>query len=444
MTARAPRSAAATVRRPKVEVPIVRTELRCGARLLVSPRPGAPVTAIDVHVRGGHRLDPAGREGTAFLTGGLLDQGTERHTEEQIADLLESSGATLTGDAHGLSGSIPSPEWRTLLQLATEMITSPTYPADKVKRQQTRLLDRLLIEADDPRVQAERLFRRLVYGGHWLGRPTQGEIESIRRIRRRDLIAHHRAAWVGSRAVIAVCGDVDPVAVHRLLDRRLARWKPGVPIDLGEETFPKPGVRVDCFEAEREQVHLYLGHLGVRRTDPDYPALVVMDHILGTGPGFTNRISRRLRDELGLAYTVHAAIHSTAGLLPGVFTAYIGTSPEHVSTALEGFVREIRRIQEEPVTRRELQTAIDYVVGSWALSFQRSGRRASYLVSVERLGLPDDNLETLPQAFAAVTAADVRRVARKHLLPERSVICSGGPVKKRALREIAKGLAARA
>lgn len=438
-------SKAVTVsRRPRVEVPVVRTELRCGALLLVSPRPGAPVTAINVHVRGGHRLDPVGREGTAFMVGGLLDQGTDRHTEEELADLLESSGGTLTGEARGLSGTIPSVEWRLLLELATELITSPTYPAGRVKRQKQRLLDRLLIEADDPRVQAERLFRQLVYGDHWLGRPTQGGIESVERVTRRHLVAHHRAAWVGRRTVMAVCGDVDPREVQRLLDRRLARWNPGRALGPVADDFPRRGVRVDSFEAQREQVHLFLGHLGVRRTHPDYPALVVMDHILGTGPGFTNRISMRLRDELGLAYSVHAAIHPTAGVQPGAFTAYIGTSPEHVPTALEGFVREIRRIQEEPVTARELRTAVDYVVGSWALSFQRSARRANYLISVQRLGLPDDNLDTLPRAFAAVTPADVQRVARAHLHPERSVVCSGGPVKKRQLREIVKGIAARA
>jgi len=433
----------ATRRPPVVDLSIRRFDLRCGARLLVSPRPGAPVTAAHVHLRGGHSLDPEGREGTAFLTGGLLDQGTAAHTEEQLAEILESAGGTLSGDAHGVSGTIASDSWKTLLELAAEMITSPTYPADKLRLQKKRLLDRLLLEADDPRVQSELGFRRLVYGEHWLGRPSHGTIESIQRIERRHVALHHRANWVARRALIAVCGDVEPEQVRKLLDRKLAGWKPGTDLGPRRDVFPAPGVRVDVFEAQREQVHLYLGHLGVRRLDPDYAALVVMDHVLGTGPGFTNRISMRLRDELGLAYTVQAAIHPSAGIQPGTFTAYIGTSPEHVSTALEGFRSEILRIQREPVRKAELRTAIDYVVGSFAMSFQRSARRANYMVSVERHGLPDDNLERLPREFAAVTVDDIRRVARAHLFPDRSAVSAGGPVKardlERVLTELARG-----
>jgi zinc protease len=430
-------------RPPLVELPIQRFDLRCGALLLVSPRPAAPVTAVHVHLRGGHSLDPAGREGTAFLVGGLLDQGTAAHTEEELAEVLESAGGTLSGDAHGLSGSIASDSWKTLLELAAEVITTPTYPTEKLRLQQKRLLDRLLIERDEPRVQAELSFRKLVYGDHWLGRPSHGSIESVQRIDRRHVIAHHKANWVARRALIAVCGDVEPEQVRRLLDRRLADWKPGQQLAPRNDVFPEPGVRVDAFEAEREQVHLYLGHLGVRRLDPDYPALVVMDHILGTGPGFTNRISMRLRDELGLAYTVQAAIHPSAGIQPGTFTAYIGTSPQHVPTALEGFRREILRIQRELVTKDELRTAVDYVVGSFAMSFQRSSRRANYLISVQRHGLPDDNLERLQRDFAAVTVDDVRRVAQRHLLPDQSAVCAGGPVKARELARTMKKLTGR-
>ena len=410
-----------------VELSLERHELSCGATLLVSPRRDAPVTAVQLHVRGGHALDPKGREGIAMLTGALADQGTERHSEQEIAALLESAGGSLSGDSSGLSGSIASSSWPLLVELLCEVATRPTYPVVQVRRQRQRLLDRLLLERDDPRVQGERLFRRLVYGNHWLGRPAQGSVESVRRVERRDLLAFHRANWVPQRALIAVCGDVDPERVRAMLERQLAGWKSGPPLDPPREGFPPIEPRTGTFEAKRAQVHVYLGHLGIRRNDPDYPALVVMDHVLGTGPGFTNRISMRLRDELGLAYTVHASIHSSAGVLPGVFSAYIGTSPEKVKTAIDGLRREIRRIQKDPVGADELRTAKDYLVGSFALSFQRASRRAGYMLSAERYGLPPDNLERLPRLFAAVTPADVRRVARAHLFPARACIATAGP-----------------
>ncbi len=415
---------------PKLTIPFVRFELRCGAILVVSPRPSAPIASIHVHVRGGPALDPPGRSGMAFLTGALADQGTERRSEEEIATALEPEGGEIAGDAGGLSGSIVNDRWELLVDLLAEMLTSASYPAAEVSRQKQRLLDRLLVERDDPRVQGGLLFRKLVYGEHWLGRASRGTLESLPRIEARHLRAFRKANWVGRRAVIAVCGDVDPARVRRKFDRALLEWAPGKRHTPNAAKFPPVARRVGAFTAKRQQVHLYVGHLGIARNDPDYAALVLMDHVLGTGPGFTNRISRKLRDELGLAYSVSANIHASAGLLPGTFTAYIGTSPEHLSTAARGFVEEIRRLQSDLVGKDELDVAKSYLLGSFPLGFERAARRASYLVSAELHKFAPDHLERLLAEFASVSADDVRRVARAHLFPDGSCIAAAGPIRR--------------
>ncbi len=417
-------------------LPLTRSRLSCGALLLVSRRSGAPVCAVQAHLRGGNSLDPRGRDGLANLAGRLVDQGTAHHSEEELAERLENAGGSLSGGATGVTGQVANDRWEVLLDCLCECLTSPRYPQAKVERQKQRLIDRLTVEREDPRVQGARLFRKLVYGKHWLGRSEQGEPESLRRITRRDLVRFQRAQWCGRRTVLAFCGDVQPAEVRRFLEARLARWKPGEDLPPLSLDFPPLAPRFGVRPAERQQVHVFLGHLGIRRTDPDYAPLVLMDHVLGTGPGFTNRISRRLRDELGLAYTVNASIHGSAGVLPGTFTAYIGTSPQNLRTAMEGFRREIRRIQEELVPRDELELARSYLTGSFALGFERAARRVQTLVSAERNGLPDDHLEELVRAFQAVTAADVRRVARAHLFPARSCLVVAGPVKKREVQAL--------
>ena len=425
----------------EIELPIERFELACGARLLVSPRAGAPVTAVQVHLRGGASLDPPGLEGLAYLTGSLADQGTRSRDEEEFATALEELGAHVAGSATGLSGSAVSSSWKPFLALLTEALVEPAYPHKNVARQIGRLVDRLRIEAKDPRSQAEQRFRKLVYGRHWLGRPAYGSSASLARIAPKHLRDFHREHWVASRALIAVCGDVEPGDVRRELDRLLRAWKSGQPLPPRTPRLPERGVRSDAFESQREQVHVLCGHLGVRRSDPDYPALVVMDHVLGTGPGFVNRISRRLRDELGLAYSVSANIHATAGILPGMFSAYIGTAPANVQTALEGFLSEIRRMQREEVSEDELSVARDYLVGSFVLGFQRAARRVAWMISAERHGFPDDALARLPREFAAVRASDVRAVAARHLFPERCAVATGGPLSRAGLETIVQGLA---
>jgi len=417
-------------------LPVERFPLACGALLLVSPRPGASVCALQAHLRGGNSLDPAGKEGLAHLAGRLVDQGTKRHTEEELAARLENAGGSLGGGTTGISGQVANERWELLLESFVECLTTPTYPADKVERQKQRLVDRLLVDRDDPRVQGAQLFRRLVYGEHWLGRAEQGEPESVAAITRADLRRFHAGQWCGKRALIAFCGDVKPAEVRRFLDARLASWRAGADLPPPDLSFPPLAPRSGVFPAERQQVHVFLGHLGIRRTHPDYAALTVMDHVLGTGPGFTNRISKRLRDELGLAYTVSAAIHSSAGVLPGTFTAYIGTSPGHLKTAIQGFGREIRRIQRELVPADELELARNYLTGSFVLGFERAARRVQTLISAERNRLPDDHLEQLLRAFAAVSAEDVRRVAAEHLHPDRSCLAVAGPVQKREVEAL--------
>jgi len=424
---------------PAPTMEVVRYQLSNGARLFVSPRPGAPMTAVQIHMRGGHSLDPEGKDGVGWLAGRLVDQGTKQRSADELVAELDPLGGGVQGDSSGVSGSIVSKHWRVLCERLSEMVATPSYPKARVALQKARVLDRMLLERDDPRSQAMHRFRSLIYGDHWLGRPHYGTPESVEGIERRDVVAFHRKNWLASRAVIAVCGDVKPSAVKRLFESSLGDWRKGKDLGPPERNFPERASRVAAFQANRNQVHLYLGHLGVSIQDPDYAALVVMDHVLGTGPGFTDRISRRLRDEDGLAYTVHANIHSSAGNLPGTFTAYIGTSPEHTNRAVAGFLEEMRRIQDEPVSAAELDVAKRYLTGSFGLGFERAGRRVGFLVSQYRFGLPEDHLTSLPARFAAVTIEDVQAAAQRHLYPDAASLAGGGPLSARDLRAALAG-----
>ena len=413
---------------PKIEVPRERFTLSCGAQLIVHRRVGAPVTAVRVHIRGGPSLDPVGKEGVAYYAGAFVDQGTATKNDEDIAMLLEPEGGGVSGDALGLSGAVAGTAWGLLVDVMGELCASASYPDTAIERQMGRMKTRLAVEAEDPRAQGGILFKRLVYGDeHFMGRSQYGDLESAERITPDDLRAHARENWCGLRMLIAVVGDVDPTEVRDRVEAAFAEVPRGTPHERAPAVFPPREPRRASFVRERNQVHVYLGHLGIERAHPDYAPLVVLDHVLGTGPGFTNRITRKLRDELGLAYTVHADIHGTAGLLPGMFRAYIGTSPENVKTAIDGFLAEIHTIRDELVPEDELGVAKSYLVGSFAMGFERAARRAGYLVSAEIHGFPDDHLARLPEEFSAVTSDDVQRAARAHLFPEACSIALSGP-----------------
>ena len=183
-------------------------------------------------------------------------------------------------DAGGLQGTIVNEEWELLARIVAELAIRPTFPARQVKTQKERLLHRLEVEREHPRVQAALRFRRLVYGDHWLGRADHGTLESVARLEPRHLRAHHKEHWVGARGLIALCGGVRAPAAKRVLERAFGDWRTGKALERRVIDIPAPAERVDFFRADRQQVHVFLGHLGIRRSDPDYRALVVMDHVL--------------------------------------------------------------------------------------------------------------------------------------------------------------------
>ena len=357
---------------PVVELPCERFELSNGGVLLVTRRIGAPVTAARAHFNGGAAADPEGFDGLAYLTGALADQGTARHSDTELAERLEPEGGDVRGDALGVSGAVAGEAWRLLLEVMAELILEASYPEERVAMQKSRLATRLAVEAEDPRSQGAKRFKKLVYGEHYLGRSSYGDLGTLERITADHLRLHRAQAWCGERLIFSVAGDIEPEEVRAHVEGLLAELPRGTAFVLPPDDFPERERRLDVFERDRNQVHVYLGHLGVRRSHPDWVPLAVMDHILGSGPGFTSRITKRLRDELGLAYTVHADIHSSAGLLPGSFTAYIGTSPDNLQVAIDGFLAEIRRIQDEPVAQEELDTAKSYLIGSFPLGFERA------------------------------------------------------------------------
>jgi zinc protease len=178
------------------------------------------------------------------------------------------------------------------------------------------------------------------------------------------------------------------------------------------------------------QTHLYLGHLGITRDHPDYFTLLVLDNILGTGPGFTDRLSANLRDRQGLAYTVNAQICSSATDQPGTFLGYIGTHRDKYADAKDGFLREIRKMREVPPTEQEVEDAKKYLLGSMPFRIATNDGVAGELLLAEKYKLGYDYLEKYREKLHGITPADVHAAAKKHLDPKKLTLVAVGPIDK--------------
>ena len=410
-----------------VQLDIAERVLDSGLVLLAVGNPGVATYACSVSLDVRLADEPATQMGVGNLVGECLDEGTKRRSSLQLAEVVESIGGSMDGSFRGGTVYCPAECQRKGVSLLREMVLEPAFGRREVRRVQAEIVTEILTDQDDPRTVASRRFRREVYGNHPLGRPIQGTRQSVESIKPRDLRTFHGKFFRPAKGYVAAAGPGDPEQLLEELQRAFRGFRGAVPEhqELQEPVLNDRSRNVHIPMA-REQVHIYLGHLGIRRADPDFYALCVMDHILGTGPGFTSRCARKLRDEEGLCYAVSAGITPMAGEEPGMFTAYIGTSPENRQRAIDGFMGEIDRIRREPVTAQEVEDVIAYLTGSFAFGLERNSNLAAYAVRARRFGLGFDYLDRYPDLVRSVTPERVLEVAQKHLHPDRMIVVSAG------------------
>ncbi|HEY2384754.1 MAG TPA: pitrilysin family protein [Terriglobia bacterium] len=404
-----------------------------GLKVLLVENPSIPTVSLTASVFTGARYDPEAKAGLAIMVSRLLDEGTATRTSLEIADAIESVGGAIETDGSFeriiATASVLNKDVDLGLELLADLLIRPMFPQEFVDKEKERTLAEIQSAQDRPQVVAGWAFNELVYQDHPLHRPSHGYPETVARITRPDLLDFHSRFFVPNNVLLSMVGDFRVADLLPEVQKFFGGWvsKPVV-FPQYESPLKQTAKRTKFITMPAQQLNIYLGHLGISRTSPDYYALQVLDTILGGGAGFTARIPQRLRDELGLAYTTFASITMTAGMDPGRFIAFIGTSPENMKLATEGLINEVRRIIEEPVTAQELQDAQDYLTGSFVFAFESSPQIARFLIHAEVYGLGFDYVEKYPEYIRSVTVEEISRVARKYLDSENYTLVVVGPV----------------
>ncbi len=388
-----------------------------------------PLVIVEAEVADVRLREPADKAGVAALMGDLLDEGTRRYTGPQIAELIENTGGSLHMHASGGGFQVLRPDLDTGLSLLFECLIQPTFPAEAFQRVQARQLSRLEDLATQPFQRGLNLFRQKIYGAHPLGRPELGSRATVEKLTPEDCKAFHAATFATNVTTIVAVGDFDSAQMLQKIEEMTRAWKPlpARPLQLPSPPPTSREVQI-VSDPKAAQVHVFIGHLGITRNNPDYYKLLVMDNVLGTGPGFTDRLSATLRDRMGLAYTVRATITGNAGKQPGTFSGYIGTFAKSFLDVQRSFLREIERIREEPPTAQEVEDAKKYLLGSMPFRFATRQDLAAQLLAIERYNLGKDYPEIFRREVAKVTPDDVQAVARKYLDPQRLIIVAVGPI----------------
>ncbi len=409
-----------------------RFTLQNGLTVLLAESPALPAISLSLSLQAGARGEPEEKAGTAVLVSRLLDEGTATRSSLEIAEAIESVGGAIDCDCSHERVSVflglLSKDIDLGLKLVADVVMHPLLGEEALAKERDRLLAEIQSAMDRPQVVAGWEFNELVYRDHPLHRPAHGYPHTIEKINRGDLLEFHKQHFHPNNAILSAVGDFKIADMLSGLETVFGGWTPGA-IDnhRGGTIERQRDVRRKFLKVEGEQAHIYFGHLGIGRTHEDFYALQVLDTIFGGGAGLTARIPRKLRDEQGLAYTTFASITSSAGMDPGKFLAYMGTSPANIQQAIDGFKTEIRTLIAEGVSAEELVDAKAYLTGNFVFGFESNSQIARFLVNAEVFDLGFDYVEKYPGYIESVTLDDIARVAGEHLSTEHYSLVLASP-----------------
>ena len=215
---------------------------------------------------------------------------------------------------------------------------------------------------------------------------------------------------------MAVVGDIDKRSLKKLLKKHFGSWeKRALPLPEPVMAEQIKGMKVELIDKKISQANVQLGHIGIRRENPDFYATYVMNYILGGG-GFVSRLMTEIRDNRGLVYSVYSYFNPLKD--PGPFKIGLQTKNESAREAIDESLSQMKNMAKNGVTEEELRSAKDYLIGSFPLRFTTNAKIASYLSYMEIYNLGLDYLDKFPKIIEALTVNDINRAAKKYLHPE--------------------------
>ncbi|MEA5576449.1 pitrilysin family protein [Anabaena sp. UHCC 0451] len=395
---------------------IYRTVLPNGIVLLVSENPAADIIAGRIFIRAGSCYENREQAGLAHLLSAVMTKGCDGLSSLEIAEKVESVGASLSVDAGTdyflLSLKTVTADFAEILTLSGLLLRSPTFPENQIELEKRLALQDIRSQKEQPFNLAFEQMRQAMYQAHPYSMSVLGTEPTISSITRADLAAFHQTHFRPDNIVISIAGRITADAAVELVAEIFGDWlQPAQPRHI----LDLPAISVtpkSCLKPlNTQQSIVMLGYMGPSVSAPGYAALKLLSTYLGNG--LSSRLFVELREKRGLAYDV-SAIYSTR-LFPSSFIVYMGTAPENTSIALQGLRQEVERLCNTELSADELQTAKNKILGQYALGKQTNGQIAQIYGWYEILGLGIEFDHDFPELIYKVSPKLAMIAANRYL-----------------------------
>jgi predicted Zn-dependent peptidase len=389
-----------------------------GLRVVLLESHRVPTFTMQMVIMSGGLSDPSNQRGLAGFTASMLREGTQTRTSKDIAEQVDTLGATLTANA-GLSSftsvittSGLVENFDPALNIFADVIRNPKFPQEEVEKYKARQLQQLQFQRSIPQFLAAERFQRAIYGEHPAGIIVP-PVDAIKRTTSADLAKFHATYYRPNNAMLAIVGDVTLKEIMPKLEKAFGDWQRADVPQTKIPSAPEQGAaRIQLIDRPGSvQTVIQLGNLGIERTNEDYFAVLVMNQILGGGPAA--RLFLNLREDKG--YTYGAYSNFGGSKFRGTVVSSSEVRTDVTEGAMKEFMYELKRLRDEPVTPTELENAKRALVGSFALSLEQPNALLQNIVTQKLYEMPADYWDTYPQKVSAITAADIQRVAQKYI-----------------------------
>ena len=387
---------------------------------------------IEISVDAGDRFDPTGKSGLASMTAELMNYGarsskgalSEAQIADEIADLGANFGISVGGERAVIRiRSLSRKDLRDrAVQLASAMLSAPTYDAKILEREKQRAITGLLEAETKPESVLERRFRKSVYGNYPLSESPS--VKSVGSVSISDLARFHQQFYRGDRIIVSIVGDVSPAEANEIVEvllKNVPQSGAAIPALPQFERSPIEPLasRQIYIPFDSQQAHIAMGMTAITRSNPDYFPLIVGNYILGGG-GFVSRLMSEVREKRGLAYSVFS--YFAPGKDTGIFQAGLQTKGDQATLALEVMNSTIANFIANGATPSELQAAKANLVNGFPLRIDNNRKLLDNVSSIAWNDLPLDALETWTAKVDAVTLEQVSAAFQKYLAMDRMKI----------------------
>ena len=405
-----------------------RTTLPNGLTVLSEHMPGVRSVSFGAWVRAASLHEPRERMGISHLLEHMVFKGTERRSAHEIALSLEALGGSLdayTSREHTVyQGRVLDEHLEQAADVIGDIVFRPTLREVDLRLERKVILEEISMVEDTPDDLVFELHNEALWGEHPYGYSILGTRETVTALGVPELRELHRRAYHPGQLVVAAAGNVEH---DRLLDV-LARtgWMDATAGDSTRMSSPParavpPATR--HIARDGAQTHIVMGAQSVAHGDPERFPLLLVSMLLGGG--MSSRLFQRVREELGLAYSVYTyqSFHADSGM-HGV---YVATAPESASAALDAIRQELQHVAENGLPDDEIAMGRQQLKGQVTLSLESVSSRMYRAASVDLYGEPYRTLDQLLALIDAITVDDVSRVARVYFSPEQMTVVSLGP-----------------